>query len=186
MKITIYLLSALLVGSNAIASQPDPLVKESRMAIKAFATELKGELQTAMKAGGPVNAIGVCNTRAPEIAKTANAKGKLNISRVSLRNRNANNAPDAWQKVVLEDFEKRKAGGEMVKMIDYSEIVETSSGKEFRYMKAIPTGEVCLNCHGSNIRDDVKVKLDKLYPNDKARSFKLGDIRGAFYVIIPQ
>ena len=52
MKNAIYFLPALLISSSAIASQPDPLATESRMAIKAFATELKGKLQTAMKAGG--------------------------------------------------------------------------------------------------------------------------------------
>ena len=186
MKTAFYFVSALLVGHAASAAEPDPLVMESRMAIKAFATELKGELQAAMKAGGPVNAIGVCNTRAPEIANETNAKGKLKISRVSLKNRNADNAPDEWQKSVLEDFERRKAAGDAVDTIDFSEIVQTSAGKEFRYLKAIPTGEVCLSCHGTHIHDEVKAKLDELYPDDKARGFEPGDIRGAFYVTITQ
>jgi hypothetical protein len=186
MKYRALFLSTLLVATAASAAQPEPLVMESRMAIKAFAGELKGELQSAMKAGGPVNAIGVCNMRAPEIADSLNSKGALKISRVSLKNRNPGNAPDAWQKAVLEEFEKRKAGGEMADKIDYSETVETPQGKEFRYMKAIPTGDICLNCHGSSIHTDVKAKLDELYPDDKATGFNKGDIRGAFYVTIPQ
>ena len=186
MKYQAILATAVLISTSAWATQPDPLVMESRMAIKAFAGELKGELQSAMKAGGPVNAIGVCHTRAPEIAEAINSKGKLNISRVSLKNRNTGNAPDAWQKAVLEEFESRITKGETADKIDHAATVNTANGKEFRYMKAIPTGDICLACHGGNISDDVKAKLDKLYPDDKARGFNKGNIRGAFYVSIPQ
>lgn len=183
----IYAVIAFIVFSVAAsADQPDPLVKEARLAIKSFASELKGELQAEMEAGGPVNAIGVCNKRAPEIASKVNAGSKLKISRVSLRNRNPANAPDDWQKKVLADFDARLMAGEDAGKIDYAETVETPGGQEFRYMKAIPTGEVCLNCHGANLRDDVRAKLDELYPGDKARGFKKGDIRGAFYVTITQ
>ncbi|MFT6919058.1 MAG: hypothetical protein ACJA2G_001693 [Cognaticolwellia sp.] len=49
-----------------------------------------------------------------------------------------------------------------------------------RYMKAIPTGGLCLACHGSKLADDVSSKVNELYPNDQATGFKLGDIRGAF------
>ena len=180
------IITTLLLSTTAGATPPDPQVAEARMTIKAFATELKGELQSAMKAGGPVNAIGVCNIRAPEIATSINSKGKLQISRVSLKNRNPGNAPDEWQRVVLENFEKRKAAGEEAAKIDYADTVATEKGKEFRYMKAIPTDAICLNCHGANIHSDVKAKLDELYPGDKARGFNVGDIRGAFYVTIPQ
>jgi hypothetical protein len=47
-------------------------------------------------------------------------------------------------------------------------------------MKAIPAGKACLKCHGDGIDAEVVEKLDELYPEDKARDFKEGDIRGAF------
>ncbi len=47
-------------------------------------------------------------------------------------------------------------------------------------MKAIPTQEVCLACHGEKIDKATAAKLAKLYPKDKARGFKVGDLRGAF------
>ena len=50
-------------------------------------------------------------------------------------------------------------------------------------MKAIPTAEVCTKCHGVDLQGPVVEKLDELYPNDKARGFSKGDIRGAFTVI---
>jgi hypothetical protein len=79
-------------------------------------------------------------------------------------------------------FESRKAAGEDIKKMEYSEVV----GDEFRYMKAIPTNIVCLKCHGSEIDPKVAAKLEKLYPEDKAIGFKQGDIRGAFYVTMPK
>ena len=49
-------------------------------------------------------------------------------------------------------------------------------------MKAIPTGEVCLKCHGSNVAPDVKAAIGELYPEDQATGFKAGELRGAFSV----
>ena len=65
------------------------------------------------------------------------------------------------------------------------EAVENDGKKNFRFMKAIPTGEVCLKCHGSEMKPGIKAKLQELYPNDKATGFKLGDIRGAFTITQP-
>ena len=56
-------------------------------------------------------------------------------------------------------------------------------GNEFRFMKAIPTGAVCLKCHGTDLSPAVTAKLTELYPDDKATGFKEGDLRGAFVVV---
>ena len=166
---------------QAMASEQ--LVGESKAAIKEFMGQLKGELKKGLKNGGPVNAIQVCSKTAAPIAKaTSQAKG-LNMSRTSLKYRNPNNKPDAWEQAVLEKFDARKAAGEDVMKMDYSEVVTTDGKKTFRYMKAIPTAEKpCLMCHGSNLNPEVAAKLDELYPGDKARGFKAGDIRGAFSI----
>ncbi len=52
-------------------------------------------------------------------------------------------------------------------------------------MKAVPTGKVCLSCHGETVAPEVEQKLAELYPDDKARGYKEGDIRGAFVVVKP-
>ena len=171
----------MLVSPLVIADNSEQ-IKASRTTIKAFAEQLQGELLSAMQAGGPVEAIGVCNIKAPEITENVSVEKGMMVSRTSLKLRNPQNAPDAWEQAALESFEQRKAAGEDVKMIDFSEVVETEAGKEFRYMKAIPTGEPCLTCHGTDINSEVAAKLGELYPEDKARGFKPGDIRGAFSV----
>jgi hypothetical protein len=82
----------------------------------------------------------------------------------------------------LLNFEAQKAGGKDVSKLGWSEMVTTENGREFRFMKAIPTGGVCLSCHGATLSPDVVQKLAELYPGDKATGFSEGDIRGAFVV----
>ena len=52
-------------------------------------------------------------------------------------------------------------------------------------MQAIPTGEVCLACHGTAIAPEITAALDEQYPDDQARGFSLGEIRGAFSLSKP-
>lgn len=159
--------------------------QQSKQAVQEFAGQLKGELQSAMKSKGPMHAVDVCHKKAPEIAQQLSEKYGWEISRTSLKARNAGNQPDAWEKSVLEKFEQRKADGEDVKPMAHAEIVETDGKKQFRFMKAIPTGGVCLTCHGDNIATELKAKIDELYPQDAATGFKEGDIRGAFSITQP-
>ena len=158
---------------------------ESRAVTMEFMTTLKGELQTAMKAGGPVNAIQVCNTRAPAIAAGFSGQKGWTVARTSLKYRNPDNAPDAWERKVLEQFEERKANGEDPQQMVYTEVVEDKGTKNYRFMKAIPTGPVCLACHGDKIDAAVEARIQELYPEDRARGFKAGDIRGAFTITQP-
>ncbi|MFA5626059.1 MAG: DUF3365 domain-containing protein [Thiohalomonadaceae bacterium] len=159
-------------------------IEHSKTVIQEFFGKLKGELESAMKEGGPINAIEVCNSVAPGIAHSLSTKYNMNVARTSLKTRNSNNAPDAWEQAVLEKFEERKAAGENPDTIAFAEIVETNGKQEFRFMKAIimpPEDKMpCLKCHGSNIAPAVASKLDELYSNDQARGYKAGDVRGAF------
>ena len=160
------------------------LAEQAKAAIKTYGGSLKAELQTAMQSGGPVNAISACQLKAPEIAKTVSEGEKLQISRVSLRNRNpVMGVPNEWQTQVLNDFEARKVKGEAIESLVYSELVENAGKQEFRFMKAIPTEAMCLTCHGSEISPAVMTRLKELYPQDKATGFKEGDLRGAFVVV---
>ena len=177
---TVILSFALSNAANA-GNDLKPLALKSKAVVKEFMTQLGGELKGAMKAGGPVNAINVCNKKAPVIAKALSAKYGWKVARTSLKTRNSSNAPDAWETQVLNKFEERKANGEAVKPMAYFEAVDNS----FRFMKAIPTGEICLKCHGENIAAPIKAKLKELYPNDMATGYKLGDVRGAFTITQP-
>lgn len=161
-------------------------VAQSRASAKSLMQALKSELQAAMKAGGPVNAVGVCHTRAGSITDAQVRDDGLRIRRTSLKVRNPANVADAWEASVLEQFEKRKAAGEDIRTLEYHEVTEDGGRRTFRWMKAIPTAEVCLACHGGeSVAPEVEAKLAALYPRDQARGFQVGDIRGAFSVTQP-
>ncbi len=177
---TLFLISALASTLALAASDPEQLAAEARAKVKPFMSALKGELKKAMKAGGPARAVSVCKEKAPEIAANLSKEMGWELGRTALRYRNPNNAPDTWERKVLERFEKEKAAGADVKTLEHYEIVEQDGQRVFRYMKAIPTGGICLECHGEQLKPEVAAKLDALYPGDQARGFKPGDIRGAF------
>lgn len=181
------LLSTLLVIPLAACTSADQAqqVAENRAITGELMQSLKGALQEAMKEGGPVNAIAVCNEKAPEIATALSAKNNRQVARTSLKVRNPANTPDEWEENVLKAFEKRKAKGEDPKTIEHSEMVRIDGNWNFRYMKAIPTGDICLACHGEDLAPAVKAKLEALYPDDRATGYKLGDLRGAFTIVQP-
>jgi len=155
---------------------------QAKTAIAAFAGALKSELVSAMQSGGPIEAIDVCNTRAVLIGEDVSREQGMTLSRVSLKNRNPDNAPNEWQVEVLDSFESRKAAGEAPGTLAWHEVADTENGREFRFMKAIPTGTICLACHGQTLASPVAEQLVKLYPEDKATGYSEGDLRGAFVV----
>lgn len=172
------LLAAASFGSTA--AQDDALLMEARSLAKQFGGQLKGEVAAGMKAGGPVGTIAVCSLKAPLIAKEISAASGWDVARTSLKVRNPKNTPDDWERQVLEQFEARKAAGEPVAQLEFAGMVRSGDGQQYRYMKAIGTEQVCLNCHAAEIKPEVEAKLGALYPEDKARGFSVGDIRGAF------
>ena len=174
-------LAALASGVSAGSDQAAAL-DQAKKATAAFAGALKSELVSAMQSGGPIEAIEVCNTRAMPIGEEVSLERGMVLTRVSLRNRNPGNAPNQWQAAVLESFEARKVAGDAPGALIWHEVAETENGKELRFMKAIPTGAICLQCHGETLAPPVAEQLAKLYPEDKATGYSEGDLRGAFVV----
>lgn len=183
------LITLVVIGVLVLATaHADEYAREaaaSRAVTKEFMQALKTELGQGMRDGGPVNAISVCNLTAPGIANTYSVRKGWDVGRTSLKVRNPDNAPDAWERSVLESFEKRKQSGEDPGTMEHYEVVEVDGEDVFRYMKAIPTQEICLVCHGTRIDSTVTTRLEKLYPDDQARGFREGDIRGAFTITRP-
>lgn len=158
----------------------DPLA-DHKKTIGSLATSLQEQLLAALASDGPVAAISVCQEVAPEIATKLAQNSGINVKRTGLKIRNPDNAPDEWELSVLEQFEQRKADGEDIAEIDYSaQVVDEDGQNVLRYMKAMPFAKACLTCHGDEIATPIVQKIDKLYPQDQARDFKVGDIRGAF------
>ncbi|WP_404395900.1 DUF3365 domain-containing protein [Pseudoalteromonas phenolica] len=165
------------VHANDAIAQKAQLDMQAKKITNAFATELKTTLMAAVAKGGLSAGVEVCQEQAPEIAKKYSSHG-WQISRTSLKTRNSQNTPNIDEIAILQDFAKRLASGEPAKTVSYSNLNPQSG--EYQFMKAIPTGQVCLACHGENISDDLQAKIKAHYPKDTATGFKLGELRGAF------
>ena len=159
---------------SVLGSDESDLLSKSRALVADYATQLQGALQEAMQSGGPVAAIAVCKDVAPRIASELSESSGATVGRTSLRYRNPANAPAEWQSTVLASFD----GGS-------TEFSETTDSGEFRYMKPIPTGALCLTCHGETLVPEIAQAIDTAYPDDLARGYQAGDIRGAFSVTWP-
>lgn len=185
-KMMIIIPVLILCSTGYMAAEPvNTNVIEARGIVKQFFGSLKDELQDALKEGGPVTAISICKLKAPKISKEFTVLSGWYVGRTSLRLRNPHNEPDTWEQKVLAEFETRKAAGEDVAKMEYSEELLVGDKKIFRYMKAIQIESLCLNCHGEDIKPGIARILQQLYPNDKATNFKIGDIRGAFSLAKP-
>jgi hypothetical protein len=181
-----FVLALALPMPAALSADQEPeraaFVEESRAKVKAFASSLKGELQAAIQAGGPVHAIPVCNAEAPKIARALSQSPEWTVGRTSHKLRNPDNAPDDWEAAGLDEFLARAAEGESLTAMERVALVEGDGGRAYRYMKAIPVGEVCLTCHGAEIDPEVKAEIETFYPEDRATGFALGELRGAFTI----
>ncbi len=159
------------------------LTPAAREAIKGLGGALKEKLQAAMKDGGPVTALSVCNTQAPKIEKEQSEASGMSVARTALKFRNPNNAPDDFETRVMEKFVADLKGGADAMKMEHAEVIERDGKKVFRYMKPIITvGQPCLACHGPELKPEVSAKIKELYPNDHATGFSAGDMRGAFTV----
>lgn len=162
----------------------DAMLGEARNVATSLPPKLLASLQEEIKKSGPEGAIPVCKDMAPKMAGEISKQTGWKIKRVSLKVRNdARAIPDEWEKAALEDFDKRAAAGESPAQLEKGEKV----GNEYRYVKALPVQQLCLNCHGpaDQLSPAVKSVLGQHYPNDRATGYSVGQIRGAISVRKP-
>jgi len=160
----------------------DPRWVTARAISEEFAAELRAALEKAMTDKGPAAAIAVCRDEAPRIAARLSAGSGTSVSRTGLRVRNPGNTPQPWQRTVLDTFEIRLAAGAKPAELEYFEIHADGSA---RYLRAIVTQPLCLVCHGEAIAPALEEALEEYYPQDQARGFKVGDLRGAVSIEWP-
>lgn len=168
-------LGSFFLGSLGIGAYAESYQAEGAALIPAFQQQLLGTVKSAMQAGGPAKAVEACRLSAPQIA-AEHSKSPWTVGRTALKVRNPANAPDAWERRVLELFAARAQAGEPLANMVHAETIDG----EFRMMKAIATGEPCLACHGKQIEPALAAVIDVGYPHDEARGFALGELRGAF------
>jgi hypothetical protein len=181
-----FLTGSCLLSGEALALsdvETENRVQQSQATLQRFAGQLQGELREAMQRGGPVEAIQVCQQRAPEIAAELSLETGWTVRRTSLKLRNPANAPDEWERAALLDFDARQATGTPAPELIRHGTTSADGIQEFRYMRAIPTDPVCLTCHGDHPDAQIRHALERFYPDDQATGYQAGQIRGAFSII---
>ena len=162
----------------------DKVLDAARQTVRLFRDRLKGELTAAIKADGAANAISLCQTISPDISTELTDNSGFEVLRTSLKLRNPENAPGPWELEVLKSFQdKAAAGADPDKLEHYAEVVTPEGDRLLRYMRGIPMADMCLACHGTEIKADVRAELTRYYPDDKATGYKLGELRGAFSLV---
>ena len=164
------------------AQTMDPAAEVDALTTR-FQSELQGKLQAAMTDGGPIAAIDVCKSAAPEIASRLSRESGWQIRRVGTRVRNPlTGIPDAWEQQQLAHWRQRLATGEAAQSLAVFATVDEPQGRAVRYFKPIMTGPLCLTCHGAKETQspELRAALQREYPHDAATGYVLGELRGAF------
>ena len=190
MRSRLLVVAALFAGATGFARANDlrEMTDEARKVADALVGMVRGELVKAIETSGPLRAVVVCKYTVPEITSSVSRKTGWKVSRVSLRPRNpALGGPDIWEQAVLASFDQRQQRGEKAEALERAEVVTEPTGRYFRYMKALPVGQLCLSCHGGpeNLTDAVRAQLASEYPFDRAITYKLGEVRGAVTIKRP-
>jgi len=175
------LLAGFVAVTDAAAAESDRAA-EGRAIAAGFGAELRTALQSAMAEGGPLAAIQVCNEDAPRIARAAAESSGAEVGRTSTRLRNPANRPDAHEQAVLESFAAELSAG-APESPPWQ--LDTLPDGRVRFMSAIMVQPQCLGCHGENLAAPVAEVIDRLYPEDQARGYQPGELRGAFTITWP-
>lgn len=184
------ILSALLLvlaSGHATAQNAAEREQAAQEVATSFMQQLSSALQREL-AKGPAEAAAICRSIAPELAGLLSRQNGWQVTRVGTRVRNPLlGMPDAWERQVLDDFERRRTDGEDLASMSYGEVVDVGGRREYRYMKAIGVQPACVMCHGSaeQISQEVQDSLGQFYPHDEAVGYAIGELRGAVSIRQP-
>ena len=155
--------------------------EQMRTTAADFMGELKSILLNQVQTNGVISALDVCSDTAQVLTNNFGLQRGVFIRRVSLKNRNKNNFPDDYEQNVLNSFHEMLQNNKIDEKTEQVEIVKEDEFTYLRYMKPILIQPECLNCHGteSTMREEVSKLIAERYPDDKARDYKPGDLRGA-------
>jgi hypothetical protein len=162
---------------------PAEAVTRARETADAFGGELVSTLFRELENGNPITAIHVCSEKAQEMSARFSTEN-LRIRRVSRRYRNPADEPDDYELVRLDQLQALHDRQELP--TESIQVVREGGTKSLRYMKPIVIKPPCMVCHGQvgEIDDTVLDSIHSKYPGDQAIGYKVGDLRGAFTVIV--
>lgn len=171
------LLIAVLITSGM--ANADTFEKEASELALSLKKSLMQELSQQIEKGGVASAVPFCHENVKPIAKKTAGKylDKYEFGRTSHKIRNSNNAPQEWIRPYLDKYKGKMKDEDLVKPI----LVKLNNSKRV-YLEPLFVQAKCLLCHGENVASNVKETISKIYPDDRATGFKLGEFRGFLWV----
>jgi hypothetical protein len=164
-------------------AKPEP-AKEASAIIAEASGKLIAALTEAIAKDGAAAAISVCSERAPAIAAEVGKAHGVTLRRATEKPRNPQNAATPAEKILLAAF----AADMQQKKAPQPQTVTQSDGSTTFHAPIVMANPLCIQCHGTTDRDiapGTLAALQKLYPNDKATGYQLGELRGLWTVTFP-
>jgi hypothetical protein len=145
---------------------------------------LSSNLQTAFQQGGVSNALPFCSLAASPLTAGMAGKHGVTIRRVTHKPRNLAGRADTTELATLNQFEAALTGTNPPPPL----VTNLTENSVTFFAPIVLNNELCLKCHGEPGKDisagNVAV-IQRLYPQDEATGFKLGQLRGAWRIDIP-
>jgi hypothetical protein len=146
--------------------------------------QLSAALGDAVAQSGAPGALRICAEKAPQIATEVGLAHGVTIRRASQRPRNPRNVADHTEQEVLAAFADALTRRETPK----AQTRLNEDGSRSFFAPIVLANPLCLQCHGvvvQEVKPATVEALRKLYPDDRATGFKLGDLRGLWHVRFP-
>ena len=160
--------------AEELSERQQEMLERAKRAQQTLGKTLMKELSAAVAEKDFAGGVEVCQKRAPAIAQDVSQDLDVRIGRTSHKLRNPQNTPPKW----AEPFVEAKVAGPTV----------LAHKDRLGYMAPIKLGQLCVNCHGpaDKLAPEVSQTLSKLYPKDEAIGFEPGELRGWFWVEVPE
>lgn len=145
---------------------------------------LSTNLANAIRQGGVSNALPFCSAAALPLTRSLAEQQGVTVRRFSHRPRNPQGKADAFELQILQIFEQAILSSRSPEPI----ITNLVPGKVTFLAPIVLSQPLCLQCHGkpgSDIAPGHLALIDRLYPQDQARGFSLGELRGGWRVEFP-
>ena len=146
--------------------------------VKLTFDSLRNTLVRTISEQGPGEAIRFCNLNALNLTSSF-ASNDITVSRVTDQPRNPGNRLSDFDRVRFDHYKKLAERGDSLTAVTVAE------NNKVHYYKPILVQTMCLTCHGTpgkEMNKQLAAVIDSLYPADKAKGYKEGDLRGMWHV----
>ena len=173
-----FITSTILCASENNTSNSVTVKQEGIKYIKMLGGALKKELQIQMMADKTgLKALEFCTAKANTITQKVNKKlpSHASVRRTALKLRNnIDNTKDALDEKIMQEY----TSSIEAKTFKPTDIKVVEEGNTTRVYKPLITMPICLQCHGAEVKSELKERIKTAYPKDKAMDFKVGTLRG--------